>query len=185
MYRLAQHCVYDSSQQSTFALRGISVIVQSDEWLQAYNLEAYFGNTGPKRPDHLLVGRVGEGPWVVVLLESKSRTGWSHALEKFKDACPALGKGGEEGGEEHHRECAPFLPLGRDHRVVAVVVGQVGSEYRKFITPEGGGGRKRREKIIPSWRGKEIVVTPPIWGKKFGSLREFWIHLGVLGRGQA
>ena len=135
MCRLAQHCVYDSDRQSTFALKGISVTVRKDERLWAYDLEAYFGDMGPKRPDHLLVGRVGEGPWVVVLMESKGRTGWSHALKKFNDACPALGKGGEEGGEEHHRECAPFLPLGGDHRVVAVVVGQVGSEYRKFITP--------------------------------------------------
>jgi len=184
MCRLAQYCIYDSSRQSTFALRGISVTVQKDERLWAYDLEAYFGDMGFKRPDHLLVGRVGEEPWVVVLMESKNRTGWSHALGKFKDVRPALGKGGEEGGEEHHWECASLLPLGREHRVVAVVVGQVGSEYRKFITPEGSGDRKRPAKIIPSWRGKEIVVVQPLWGKKFGSLREFWVYLGIRGRGE-
>lgn len=188
MSRLTDYCIYDSASQSTCTLsaRGsggyLSITVQEHERLLVYDLEAYLGKSPIKKPDRLLIGRVGEGPWVVVLADLKSGTGWGKALDQFREILPALGKGGEAGGEQHHREYGGQLPLGKDHRVVAVVVGRVGSEYRKSFQPGGLGDRMAKQRRGISWGGKPVPVAPPISGKEFRSLRDFWVQLGILPR---
>lgn len=179
MCRLNASCIYNSARGAICSLEGLSINVQKDEYLLAYSLEQYFGDSPLKRPDHLLIGRVGNGPWIVVLAELKSRTGWEDALKKFREVLPALGKGGSAGGEEHHRDCGHVLPLGKDHRVVAIVVGQVGREYRKVRRTDMN--RRPLKKGIP-WGGKEVTVTPPLFGKEYPSLRAFFVKIGVLPR---
>lgn len=185
MCQLLAHCVYDSAHHSTCTLSAtgstgrISITVQKDERLLVYDLEAYFGPSPMKRPDRLLIGKVGTGPWVVVLVDLKSGTGWETALEQFRAVLPALGKGGEAGGEEHHRECSAPLPLGKDHRVLAVVVGWVGREYRKSRRRDRKTGDRRQGL---RWGSKEVLIASPMSGKSFRSLRDFWIQLGVLPR---
>lgn len=196
MCRLNDHCIYDSAEYSgrstcTLSAPGssgrISITVREDERLLVYDLESYMGNKPIKRPDRLLIGRVGKGVWVVVLVDLKSGSEWDKAIEQFKGVLPALGKGGDKGGEDHHNECREALPLGREHRVVAVVAGQVGKGYRKFIQRAGIAGRKRKGKrgrnIIPPWGGKPIAVVPPMSGREFLSLTDFWVQLGVLPAG--
>ncbi len=180
MCRLNAFRVYDSNQGVTCSLEGaLSITMQRDEYLLAYSLEQYFGDAPIKRPDYLLIGRVGEGPWVVVFAELKSRTGWSDALKKFREVLPALGKGGEAGGEEHHRKCGQLLPLGRDHPVVAVAMGRLGKEFRKA----GRTDRDRRpadlRKGIP-WGGKEVRIASPMFGKEYSSLQDFFVQIGVI-----
>lgn len=186
MCRLADYCIYDSAEKSTCALSAegssgeLHITVQKDERLLVYDLEGYLGKGQIKRPDYLLIGRVGDGPWVVVLVDLKSGTGWGKALEQFRGVLPALGKGGEDGGERHHRECADRLPLGRGHPVIAVVVGQVGREYRKSFQPGGLGDRRRKQTSGVSWGGKPVRVVPPMSSRPFRSLRDFWVQLGIL-----
>jgi len=186
MCRLDDCCIYDSARKSTCTLSAkgsggtLSVAVQKDERLLVYDLERYLGERPIQRPDYLLIGRVGDGPWVVVLVELKSGTGRGKALEQFREVLPALGKGGEDGGERHHQECADRLPPGRGHRVVAVVVGQVGREYRKSRRRDRKT-RDRRQGL--RWGNKEVLIASPMFGKSFRSLRDFWIQLGIPGSG--
>jgi hypothetical protein len=187
MCRMASHCIFDSEatgrSRSTCSLsdrhsRGwFQISVQQSEIIRVYDLERYFGDRETKRPDRLVVGRVGEGPWVVVLVELKTRTGWGDALAKFRAVLPALGKGGSEGGEQHHQGCAHLLPGGRGHPIVALVAGSVGSEYRRTVR----GDRRPAEREKLSYGGKQVLIVPPLSGGKFESVRDFWRHLGLLG----
>lgn len=192
MCRLTDYCIYDSAEQprkpSTCPLSApgskgqIAITVQEGERLLVYDLEKYVGERPVKRPDRLLIGQVGDdGPWVVLLVDLKSGTGWDKALKQFQEVLPTLGKGGDRGGEQHHQECGAELPLGRSHRVIAVVIGQVGREYKKSIQRAGLGGRKRQQKQggSISWSGKAIRIVPPMSGKVVQSLRDFWVKLGI------
>jgi len=185
MCRLASYCVYDSLRHSvcTLTVPGssgrLSIRPQPGERLLVYDLEAYLGEKPIKRPDFLLIGRVGEGPWVVVLVEIKSGRDWKKALDQFREVLPALGRGGESGGDQHHQECRNLLPLSRDHQVIAVVVGQVGRESRKYSRPAPDRRWQEKRQGIP-WGVKRVRLASPIAGKTFPSLRDFWIQIGVL-----
>lgn len=179
--------VYDSQQDSVCSLTAsgssgrLFIRPQRNEQLLAYDLEAYLGKKPIKRPDFLVIGRTREGPWVVVLVEIKSKHNWQEALEKFREVLPGLGKGGESGGEQHHQECRDLLPLGKDHRVIAVVVGQVGKEFRKYTRVDRDRRWPEKRRSI-RWGGKRVLLVPPIAGKTFPSLRDFWVQIGVLPR---
>lgn len=187
MCRLVDSLIYDSEKQSTCVLSARSstgrlyITAQEEERFRVYDLEDYLGKRPIKRPDRLLIGRVGEGPWVVVLVDLKSRGGWETALEQFRGVLPALAKGGTAGGEEHHRECGGRLPLGKDHRVVAVVVGALGREFRQSRS-RGDRRMAEREKERLQYGGKRVRIVSPISTRRFESLKAFWVQIGVLPR---
>lgn len=182
MCRLEDCLVYSSDEGAIFSANGLTITIQKDEHLRAYDLEQYFGEQPIKRPDHLLIGRVEKGPWVVILAELKSKTGWEEALEKFQKVLPALGKDGESGGEQHHQECKHLFAPGKGHQVVAVVIGQVGKDYRKQqkILRTDRNRRPLKKNIV--WRGKEVFVVSPMFGKGYASLRKFFSEIGILPR---
>jgi hypothetical protein len=158
----------------------------NDFW--AYDLEAYFGDMRFKRPDHLLVGRVGEGALGgridgVQESDAAGPMPW----ENSKMSVPALGKGRRRRrGRAPLGMLLPFCPWGESTGLLRSSSVRWVQSTGNSLTPSPGslGHRKRPAKIIPSWRGKEIVVVQPLWGKKFGSLREFWVYLGIRGRGE-
>lgn len=196
MCDLSSCCIFDSGSidraVSTCSLADpssggqrlwISVQRDAGEVLIVYDLEQYFGKRPIKRPDRLLIGQVESGLGVVVFVELKSQTGWDESVEKFRAVLPAFGRGGGEGseGEHHHQECKHLLPDGKDHQVIALVVGRVGSEYVK----SGRRGNRRpaeRERAALSYGGKPVPVVPPLAGRQFNSVRDFWKHLGLLPR---
>lgn len=183
MCDLEAYLTFDSSKHSTYSLRDIGssgrlrIKMGPGEILREYDLEAYFGPRAIQRPDRLLLGRIGQGPWVVVLLECKSHTGWGHALQKFRAVLPVFCRGQEE-GEAHHRACAPLIPGGKGHRVLAVVAGQVGAEMRRQAPRRGNRRIVEREKARLSCGGKTIPVLPPM-RRDFASLKAFWGKLGI------
>ena len=183
MCDLDAYLTFDSAQHSTYSLRDagssgrLRIKVGPGETLREYDLEAYFGPRAIQRPDRLLLGRIGQGPWVVVLLECKSHTGWAHALQKFRAVLPAFCRGQQE-GETHHRACASLMPEGKGHRVLAVVAGQVGAEMRRQAPRRRNRRVVEREKAGLSCGGKLIPVLPPL-RRDFTSLRTFWQKLGI------
>ncbi|MDW8067584.1 MAG: hypothetical protein RML46_01575 [Anaerolineae bacterium] len=163
-----------------------------------YDLEAYIGKAPSKRPDRMLVGKVRLAKaeererWVVVLVDLRSGTGWKQALEQFEAVLPALGKGGEAGGEQHHQESRDLLPIGKGHRVFALVVGHVGKEVHKEEAGKQEKARKQRPMQVSSlgdwervqrilwWQGKPILVVSPTARSKFKSLTDFFAYIGAV-----
>ncbi len=193
MCDLSSYCVFDSSSVdravSTCSLsdpgsggQRLSISVQRNvgEVLKAYDLERYFGNRDIARSDRLLIGRVEDGPLVVVFVEFKSGSGWADAQRKFRAMLPAFGKGGgdESEGRLHHRECGQLLTDGEGHSVIALVVGRVGREYR--IANRRGNRRPAERRL--SYGGKTVLIVPPLSRGRFDSLAGFWKQLGIMPR---
>lgn len=204
---LSEYCVWDSdrlqgprvicSLEDARSQGALYITVQKErgERLLAYSLEAYLGQESSKRPDWMLVGKVRLATerehWVVVLVDLKSGTGWRQALGQFEAVLPALGKGGEMGGEQHHQESRDLLPIGKDHLVVALVAGHVGKEMRKEqvrkkkrrpIQAPGFGDRARIQKVkhIIRWQRKQVLVVSPTARNRFKSLADFFAHIGAV-----
>lgn len=184
--RLLSFQIFNSTSQSTCTLGAggssgeITIKRGTNEVFTVYDLEKYCGaqNFAGKRPDWLLIGRVDDEPWTAVFVEVKSGSDWDKALVQFQGVLPVLGKGGTQGGIEHHDDCRKALPLDNDHRVAAVVVGQVGRDMSK-------SGFRRGDRQLPARRrglrcgSKEVVVASPMTGKTFDSLKAFFRYIGL------
>lgn len=158
----------------------ITVDKSRREILRVYDLEDYFKGHAARRPDRLLLGRAETGSWVVVLMECKSGTGWAEARKKFEAVLHLFCKrSGNPAALEHHDTHRSLLGKRvQKHTVVAIVAGQVGREYR--------GKRRGDRKVEQRERNPlpyGVYSVPPISGKKFNSVADFWKHLGILPLG--
>lgn len=208
--RLSEFCIWDSErlsrpdpvcsvtdQRSKGALH---IVVRKDlgERLLVYHLKAYVGEDSYEGPDWLLVGKVRlpgaarEERWVVVIVELKSGSGWRKARDQIEAILPMLGKGGEEGGEQHHQESRKLLPVEKNHLVIGLVVGHVGAEMSKIeegrrkrkkkmaIWVPGIGDRERIQKVrgIVQWGRKKVIFVSPTAKDKYETLASFFEQIG-------